>query len=174
MIPEILEPILTYLTHDTDEIIGRENNKRFTSTMTKEFVYVLSTLFPEWNNDEWKAVHFYKKEKNSYCICSNPITNICLIEHIPTNTIIQVGCECVKKINLKTYKQMLGLKKEYEKEQLNNQCIDCKKDISSQRLKYPSVRQCWECRDAQLTNECKRCFKKIQKGFKLCYGCNKK
>lgn len=170
MIPENLQSILTYNEND---IIIRETNDRMMSTMTKEFVHVLSNLFPLWNRDEWEAVEFYKKEKDAYCICSNPITNVCLIEHMPTNTIIQVGCECVKKISNKTYKEMLRLKKKYEKEQLDNQCIDCKKDISSQRIKYPTIKQCWDCRDAHLTNECKRCRRKIQSDYKLCYGCNK-
>lgn len=167
MIPEILENVLSY---DTEDVIVRDDNDRVMSTMTKEFVHVLSNLFPQWNRDEWKAVEFYKKEK-AYCICSNQISNICLIEHVPTNTYIQVGCECVKKINNKTYKEMLRLKKEYEKEQLNNQCIDCKKDITQQRVKYPTIRQCWDCREQTLTNTCKRCNKKIQSGFLLCYPC---
>jgi len=167
IIPEILQSVLEY---DDEDVMIRNNKEMTMTSMTKEFVYVLSNLFHNWDKSEWKAIEYYKRD-NAYCICSKKIENICLIEHIPTETYIQVGCDCVKKINKKTYKEMMKLKKQYEQDQLNNHCLDCHKDISTQRIKYPTIRQCWDCRDKLLTNTCMKCDKKIQKEYKLCYGC---
>ena len=167
-------------------IIVRINPKKIKSSMRKEFVYILSSLFPTWDKDDWVAVRFsYESDAflhDSFCICTQTIHNLCIIQHVPTHTLIQVGIDCIQKINEETYDAMLKLKKKEDKNikekerqekerQEYNSCLECKTDITNQRLKYPLIKICWTCRDLVMTNKCKKCDKKIQSNYIHCYTC---
>lgn len=64
-------------------------------------------LFGEYNSDDWADVfdqHGYisaeVSDENTYkCVCGHYIKNLHYIRHIPSNILLMVGNECVKKIN---------------------------------------------------------------------------
>lgn len=82
----------------------------------------------EWRIDDCKPINYYKYDSGgNKCICTKDITTCLAIEHVPTQTKIQVGCVCYKKKTEDKHKEIIKkLKREWDLSQLPI-CVVCSK-----------------------------------------------
>jgi hypothetical protein len=106
---------------------AREN--LITKNKKTEFLYVMDTLIPEWREDgmipgKFSVVDVDYRE-DQLCICTQCITDLCLLKHPVLPYSVQVGNVCVGKISPDLQREAEGLlrkkKKEIEEEKQRQQ-----------------------------------------------------
>jgi hypothetical protein len=95
--------------------------------MKKTFNQCLYTITGKsFNPFDWTNGNGYDTDDdNNYCICGHVIHNLYFIKYKPTGVQVQVGCECVKKIDENLYKRITS----------KNFCLACDEPIGK-KLKY--------------------------------------
>ena len=108
------------------EYAYRYNSKILRNTFDRDFVAVMSFMFPTWNKKDWKTdssfepVRYLQIEKNDekWCICGHWIKHCCIWKNKITGTSVLVGNECIKKISANAYRDMLScVKKQKERDE---------------------------------------------------------
>lgn len=103
-------------------------------------------------------------DEKERCICSNIITKPYYIYHAKTNTIIQVGSECINKLNKSLAK---GLK--------NGICKICKIGLSDMRKKWCKEGYCsLNCQTICKCGRRKGWSSVIKSYYPLCFRCYQK
>ena len=139
VIPKHLEDILKVecmLRDDGSQIdyIKRVEHKLIKNNMKQEFDYILTSLLPKWKEDcvnrlldgAIDIVHYDEDSTGQLCICTKDITRICIILHKGYNTRIQVGIDCIEKINPELYKKATTMERKYKKQKnLENEYRKC-------------------------------------------------
>jgi|SRR5579872_5055081 len=122
-----------------------------TKDMATEFVWVLENLFGSLNSGDWEnGPKCVKAESPHECICTHSISELYFIRHIPTQQVLIVGSECVRKISTRLYASVTG-----------HACLECGEIIKDKRKIYQRDeccdKQCWEKRMIK-TGILKRCI----------------
>ena len=108
----------------------RYNNDLLRKTFDRDFVAVMSFMFPTWDKKEWDSVFEpvrylqIDKRDEKWCICGHWIKHCCIWKNKNTGTSVLVGNVCIKKISANAYKDMLSCvkKQNYRKQiQLNKE-----------------------------------------------------
>ena len=82
--------------NDTSENMKKTFNQCLFAIIGKSFVP------DDWTN----GIKGYEDDNTNYCICGHVIHNLFFIKHKPTGVQVQVGSECVKKIDKNLYKRI--------------------------------------------------------------------
>jgi hypothetical protein len=167
----------------------RKTTKLITKTKPTEFEYHMDVLCPDWESVEMKQLFHIEKvdiDNPSLCICTQKITDVCYLQHPSLAHCIQVGNECVKKINFElSISSKLKLakkrkeKKELEKQLERQRIMDL--EIEEMRKRHEELRierernyrKCIDCHKFQIDIKepewnirCKECYIKNKSSFK--------
>ena len=110
-----------------------------TKSMRVEFVWVLETLtktefVPEdWGKSE-QEFDYGNVTNGSFCACTNSITKDYTIVHKPTQIHVEVGCDCVKKIDITLFHKLT-----------KTQCLYCDNPVLDKRTKKGKQGLCADC-----------------------------
>lgn len=104
------------------EYAYRYNSNILRKTFDRDFVAIMSFMFPTWNNKEWQSefepVRYIQVDKRDqkWCICGHWIKHCCIWKNKKTGTSVLVGNVCIKKISETAYRDMLScVKKQKER-----------------------------------------------------------
>lgn len=161
----------------------RKTNKLITKNKPSEFEYHMDVLCPDWESVEMKQLFHIEKvdiDTPSICICTTKISDVCYLQHPSLDHCIQVGNECVKKINLelslhakskldKKRKEKKDLEKQLERQRiLDLEIEEMRKRNEELRIERErNNRQCIECHyfrinitEPEWKTKCLMCYKK--------------
>jgi hypothetical protein len=128
----------------------RVNPRLITKDKSTEFNYVMNILFPNWRILNMKGGHLFTIRdvddsiEKRICICTQCIVNLCYLEHPSLELSVQVGNECVGKIDKKLQKeseQLLRLKKKKDKELIEQTIIKNWDDYNQIIISYHYQRE---------------------------------
>lgn len=114
----------------------RVNPKRITKTQSTEFKEIMDILIPSWETDkELLKLKHVEVSPNQMCICTQPISDICVFTHPSLPKGLQIGNNCVEKIDANLAKRARKMqeaikkkrKEEEEHKKRYRECIECKK-----------------------------------------------
>ena len=118
-----------------DNVIRNPTKK----SMRVEFVWVLETLTKtefvadDWTNSE-QSFEYGNETNGALCICTNAIKKDYTIIHEPTQISVEVGCDCVKKIDISLYYKIT-----------KSECLYCDKPVLDKRIKKGKQGLCADC-----------------------------
>jgi len=103
------------------------------SEMPKKFTQTLKDITGDSNLDNYEPADniIYDSSKGQKCICSHDITKPSFIRYKLNNTVIQVGNECINKLNKTLFKAMK-----------NGTCKTCKHALTDLRKSYAKKGYC--------------------------------
>lgn len=111
---------------DNKQLINPISNKN----KQNEFLWIIEKLTgTPFNETEWNGIETISDI--SMCICSQEISHVYLIKHIPSNKQFLVGSQCVKKISTK----LAGII-------THDKCKKCSEPVMDKRTKYGKLGFC--------------------------------
>lgn len=101
-----------FIHYEKDDFYKRRNNVLVTKkTMKYEFGFMIQKILNKQIADipkddwecHWDLTRRYNEgdDQKEYCVCTHDIYNLCFIIYKPYSLCLQVGIDCVKKINNK-------------------------------------------------------------------------
>ncbi len=147
--------------NETDGLKGiqkRINPKLITKNKSTEFEHVMDILIPGWRREHHEAGFFEIVgsviNSDEMCICTQRhIKELCYVKHNSLPFSLQIGNECIKKINNELYQEakdrITQKKKEAKKLVTHRRCEDCTLPI------IPKTDPSWKIR-------CLDCWKKMK------------
>lgn len=183
-IPPHLEGILKVESIFRDGVqmdyIKRIQPEKIKHNMKQEFDYILTSLLPDWKTDckdklfdgDIDIDHYDEDATGQLCICTKDISRICVIKHRNYNTRIQVGIDCIEKINPELYKKATAIQRQYKKQKKLE--IEFRKCITCNEYNISKDEPDWK-------KDCVNCFKiNLIKNkdfsnttYRLCSSCKK-
>jgi hypothetical protein len=102
------------------------------NSMKDEFMFILNSFFKTFVKEDWTSVTDNENVDHvEFCICSHSITILYYILHIPSGIEFQVGCDCVKKIDIDLYFKLI-----------KDKCIKCENVLKDKRKVYQKDGYC--------------------------------
>jgi len=97
--------------------IRRIERKKVKRNQGDEFVFMMQEITGEKGDvfpvRHWEAIEWLETDEDDVhmCLCTHPIHKICRIKYSPTGDVYEVGIDCVEKIDISLYEDMVRLKK---------------------------------------------------------------